>query len=359
MESILEAHNIRVERGGVQVLKVDHFSVQAGEVLAVIGPNGAGKSTLIMVLSQLLQPQQGNLFFKGKQLDWKNTLAYRRRIGMVLQDALLLDTTVYNNIATGLRFRGIDMQEIEKRVSYWMGQFEISELRNRRSRHLSGGESQRVSLARAMALEPDILFLDEPFSALDSPTRMRLLSDFQILLSKTKVTSIFITHDLDEALLLGNRVAVMLGGEIRQMDTPQKVFSAPTDPEIAQFVGVETVIPGRVVDVENGLVRVSSNGCQFDAVGEAKVGQEVLLCLRPEDVTLWTLEKAPYSSARNQVEGVVSRVTPQGALTRVVMDCGFPLVALITRASAMEMKIEMGKNIIASFKASAVHLIGK
>lgn len=359
MAVILEAQNIQVDRRGVNVLKVNHLSIQAGEVLAVIGPNGAGKSTLIMVLSQLLQPQEGKLIFKGKPLDWKNTLAYRRKIGMVLQDALLLDTTVFNNIATGLRFRGIDKQEIEKRVLYWMGQFGIKELRNRRARHLSGGESQRVSLARAMALEPDILFLDEPFSALDAPTRTRLLSDFQNLLSNTKVTAIFITHDLDEALLLGDRVAVILGGEIRQVDTPENVFAAPTDPEIAQFVGVETVIPGKVIEVENGLVRVLSNGCQFDAVGEVKTGQEVLLCLRPEDVTLWTLDKAPYSSARNQVEGVVSRITPQGPLTRVVMDCGFPLVALITRASAIEMKIQIGKKAIASFKASAVHLIGK
>ncbi|MEN6481478.1 MAG: ABC transporter ATP-binding protein [Anaerolineaceae bacterium] len=359
MTVILEAKNIQVQRGGKTVLKVDHLSVEEGEVLAVIGPNGAGKSTLLMVLSQLLQLQEGQLIFRGKPLDPKKTLAFRRKIGMVLQDPLLLDNSVFDNIATGLRFRGIDKQEIEKRVLHWLAQLDISELRNRRSRQISGGEAQRVSLARALALEPDILFLDEPFSALDTPTRIRLLSDFQSLLSNTTVTTIFVTHDLDEALLLGDRVAVILDGEIRQIDTPEKVFSAPTDPDIARFVGVETVIPGKVMAAEEGMIRVSTNGYQFEAVGEVRVRQEVLLCLRPEDVTLWTSAEAPHSSARNQVEGKISRITPQGPLTRVVVDCGFPLVALVTRTSAMEMKLEVGKKVVASFKASAVHLIGR
>lgn len=359
MTSILEARDLMVRRSGQLVLQIPQFEVKEGETLAVIGPNGAGKSTLIMVLSQLLKPEQGELYFRGKLLSPRYTLEYRRQIGMVLQDPLLLDTTVYENVASGLRFRGVPNSEIKPRVEEWLNHFVVLNLRGRRAHALSGGEAQRVSLARAMAVDPAILFLDEPFSALDSPTRLRLLDDFYRLLSQTRMTTVFITHDMDEALLLGGRVAVIFGHEIRQTGTPQQVFSAPSDPEIARFVGVETIIPGVVQEVHEGLAAVRANGFELSAVGEVSVGQEVLLCLRPEDVTLWQGGRPADHSARNHISGKIVSMTPSGPLERVVVDCGFLLVALITRASARDMELEVGKPIRASFKASAVHLIAR
>jgi molybdopterin-binding protein len=208
-----------------------------------------------------------------------------------------------------------------------------------------------------MALQPELLLLDEPFRALDAPTRTRLQEDLQALLKTMAITTVFITHDLDEALLLGQRVAVLIDGQLRQIGSPEEVFSTPNDEQVAAFVGVETVIPGKIVESSEGRVIIRHAGTLLEAVSDLPQGREVLYCLRPEDVTLWPEGVVPTSSARNRLNGVISAIYPQGALMRVVLDCGLPVMALITRSSAREMGLEAGSRVTASFKASAVHLI--
>jgi tungstate transport system ATP-binding protein len=357
MVAILKAENIIIKRNKTMVLSVDQFSIESGEVLAVIGPNGAGKSTLLMALSTLLPVSEGKIFFEEQPFHSKNNLKFRRQIGMVLQDPLLLDTTVSENIGTGMRFRGIKESRIKKEVEIWAENLNISHLLDRKSKQLSGGEAQRVSLARALALKPKILFLDEPFSALDSPTRVKLISDFQRVQHENHVTTLLVTHNLDEALILADRVAIIMAGRIRQVGSPHEVFTSPTDREVAQFVGVETIIPGVVSAYKDGLASVKVNGYTVDVVGEAQIKQSVFVCLRPEDITISKNEMPPVSSARNHVFGKILSMTPQGPLERIAIDCGFPLVALITRTSATEMKLSPGQSIQASFKASTAHLI--
>ncbi len=338
------------------VLEVDHLAVQPGEVLAVIGPNGSGKSTLVLALSQLLRVERGTFLFRGQPLD-RDVLAFRRKIGLVLQDPLLLDTSVYANVATGLRFRGLPEKTIRPVVEEWLAKLGVEKLARRRSRALSGGEAQRVSLARAFALNPDILFLDEPFSSLDTPTRQRLLADFQELVAASGMTTLIVTHDMDEALLLGSRVAVLIGGRVRQDGLPDQVFNSPVDPDVAEFVGVETVLAGKVLRMADGILSIDVHGSELQAVGNLAPGRDVLFCLRPEDVTI-SLELMPYSSsARNHLSGTIQRILPQGPLARIVLDCGFPLIALVTRASVSEMALAEGQQANAAFKASAVHLI--
>lgn len=358
MKPLLEVNDLVVNRRGLAVLSVDHLDIRRGEVLAVIGPNGAGKSTLLLALARLLPIERGQITFDGKPAAETGGLAYRRRIGLVLQEPLLMDTSVFENVAAGLRFRKLPGSEITPRVDEWTSRLGISHLRERPARRLSGGEAQRVSLARAFAIQPDLLMLDEPFSALDAPTRLHLLDDFQSLLAATSITTIFITHDLDEALLLGDRVAVILDGRLRQAGTPQEVFNSPADQEVAAFVGVETVIPGQVTVVHEGQVTVKAAGIDLLAVGGIAPGRSVLLCLRPEDITLWPHDsQVPRSSARNLLKGHIRRVTPQGPLARVVVDCGFTLVALVTRASMQDMPLKEEMQVMVTFKASAIHLI--
>ncbi len=359
MGNILEIKDLLVMRGERTVLEIPSLEVQEGEVLAVIGPNGAGKSTFLLIASKLLQPARGQLSFRGKILDKKDGLSYRRKIGLVLQDPLLIDATVYNNVAAGLRFRRTPKDEVNRRATHWIEALGITHLKNRQARSLSGGEAQRVSLARAFALEPDLLLLDEPFSALDTPTRLRLVEDFQALLAGIDLTTIMVTHSMDEALLLGDRVAVFLDGRLRQIGAPDVVFRAPSDPEVAAFVGVDVIIPGRVLTCVDGLATVAANGYQIEAVGDVKAGRPVYLLLRPEDITVWSGDHVPASSARNRLPGAVTRLIPQGPLVRVGVDCGFPLVSLITRSSAEEMGIAVGQPITVSFKASAVHMIAR
>ncbi|MCJ7622431.1 MAG: energy-coupling factor ABC transporter ATP-binding protein, partial [Anaerolineaceae bacterium] len=169
MRYILEVKDLVVNRGGKIVLELEQLEVVSGEVLAVIGPNGAGKSTLLLSLSQLLKPVRGQFYFQGKQIVHRSAKAFRQHIALVLQEPLLLDATVFENVATGLRFRHLGRIEITKRVELWLERLGISHLRDSSAKMISGGEAQRVSLARALVLNPDILLLDEPFSALDAP----------------------------------------------------------------------------------------------------------------------------------------------------------------------------------------------
>lgn len=356
-KSIVEARQVKCVRGGELVLQIEEFSVREGETVAVIGPNGAGKSTLLLAIANLLEPVSGDLFYRGERSNIQNKLVLRRKIALVLQDPLLINASVFDNVALGLRFRHVAKVEVEKRVNYWLQRLGIAHLHQRRARRLSGGEAQRVSLARALVLEPEILLLDEPFSALDALTRATLLEEFQSLIDEVGISAVFVTHDLDEALFLGDRVAVILDGELRQQGLAEEIFNTPLDVEIAALVGVETVIPGSVLAEQDGHVTVNVGDNPVEAVGDMDAGQSLYVCLRPEDITIWRRDEAQASSARNRLMGNIAKMIIQGPLVKIVVDCGFPLTALITRQSAREMKLDVGTAVVATFKASAVHLI--
>jgi len=274
-----------------------------------------------------------------------------------LQAPLLLNASVIDNVMTGMSFRRMAKKEKIKRADGWLERFDIGHLRDRPARQLSGGESQRVSLARAFVLNPDLVLLDEPFSALDSPTRVKLLDDFQALLADTNMTTVFVTHDMNEALLLSDRVAVILDGQLRQIGPPDDVFAAPADGDVAAFLGVDTTVSGQVVGADSGHVIVTVGDQRVEAVADISTGRSVMVCLRPEDVTLWAGEDLPASSARNRMSGPIIKLRPQGPLVHVVVDCGIQVGSLITRASAREMNLKPGMRVTVTFKASAVHLI--
>lgn len=238
MIPLLELSNVHVQREGQIVLDINSLFVERGDVLAIVGPNGAGKSTLFLVLARLLKANRGQILFEGQPIDSFHELEYRRQIALVLQESLLMDMSVYENAALGLKFRRISKAEIEERVNHWLDRLGIAHLSERPARKLSGGEAQRVSLARAFVLQPALLLLDEPFTSLDAPTRLRLLEDLKSVLIETKMTTIFITHDLQEALKLATHMAVMLDGCIEQSGIPQYVFDSPANDRVANFLGV-------------------------------------------------------------------------------------------------------------------------
>jgi tungstate transport system ATP-binding protein len=226
---LLEVRDLVVMRGGREVLRIDRLAVADRETLAVVGPNGAGKSTLLLALASLVRPARGHLTYRGSPVAPRDELAYRRRIGLVLPDPLLLDTSVFANVAAGLRFRGVSSADTRRRVAAWLGRLGVEHLARRPARQISSGEAQRVSLARALVLEPDLLLLDEPFASVDAATRSRFLDDFEQLVRETRVTCVLVTHDLDEAVRLGDRMAVVVAGRLRQVDTPARVLAAPLD----------------------------------------------------------------------------------------------------------------------------------
>jgi len=355
---ILEGKGLLVARAGFSILDINAISIAEGEVLSLVGPNGAGKTTLLVALCLLTKALRGSVFFRGQKIGEEISVdVYRKKIAMVFQEALLFDTTVFENVASGLKFRKMKKTEIDSLVDENLKRFGISHLRDRSARTLSGGEAQRVSLARAFAVNPDILFLDEPFSALDPPTRESLISDFETILGKSRTTTIFATHDRMEALRLSDRIAVMNNGKIFQIGYPEEVMNHPADEFVASFVGVETILKGNVIDAKDGEIIVNVAGHEIEAIGSELPGAHVILCIRPENVILSDSSSGAHTSTRNILSGIITKTTQLGLYYRIDIDCGFPLVSFITKHSLEHMALCAGKNIEASFKATAIHVL--
>lgn len=359
-EPVLALSGVRLRRSTGFELAVPALDVRRSEVLAVIGPNGSGKSTLLQVLGLLAAPDEGEVRFLGRPVHARRALAERRRLAMVFQRPLLADMTVADNVALGLDFRGVPAAERATRVARWLARLGIGDLARRQARTLSGGEAQRVALARALVLEPEVLLLDEPFAAIDEPTRatLTLIPELGVILRADRLTTVLVTHDRAEALALGDRVAVLIGGRLRQVDDTARVFQAPVSEEVARFVGVETIVAGEVVAANGEVSVVDVGGRRVEVAGRAPLGERVRVCIRPEDVTLARPAgpEAP-TSARNRLAGRVLDVTPAPPYLRVLVDCGFPLVAAVNRRSVEELGLAPGVAVTAAFKASAAHLL--
>lgn len=236
MANLIEIKDLLVRRNGRDALKIESLDIRKGETLAVVGPNGAGKSTLLLALARLIKVAQGEIKLHGKpQKEWSD-LEYRRRFAFVFQDPLLLDMSVRDNIGLGLKFRGAEKHESRKRVLKWAEAMGVEKLLERRAGQLSGGEAQRVSLARAFVLDPELLLMDEPFSAVDPQTRAQLLGDLSSLLAQVHRTTLLVTHNLKEAAQMGDRVAVIVGGTLKQVGSPRQVKANPADESVAAFL---------------------------------------------------------------------------------------------------------------------------
>jgi tungstate transport system ATP-binding protein len=355
--NVLDLEGVRIAYGSTVVAEIERLTVHEGEILVVMGPNGSGKSSLLRVMGLLETPATGRVRFQGRPVARGDLLAARRQMASVFQDPLLVDTTVAANVALGLRFRRLPAPEITSRVRTWLERLEIAHLAQRRARTLSGGEAQRTALARALVLQPALLLLDEPFASLDQPTREALVVELGGILRHHGITTVLVTHDRDEAMTLGDRVAAMMQGRILQIDETARLFRAPVSEAVARVVGVETVVDCTVLAADRGLVTLDAGGQKVEVAAEARPGDPVRLCIRPEDVTLMVPHESRDSSARNGLPGTILRLVSLGTHVRVVVDCGFLLVALVTRRSVEDLGLAEGTSVIASFPATAAHVV--
>lgn len=328
-------------------------------VLILFGPSGSGKTTLLRCLAGLERPEEGIIRFGSDP--WVDVAHHHfvspqvRHLGYMPQDYALFPThTVRGNIEYGLS--ELSQDERRTRVSEVLALLQLQGLEQAKPRQLSGGQQQRVALARAIARRPQLLLLDEPLSALDAPTRGALCSELRSLLTRLKIPTVVVTHDWTEALTLGDHIAVMSEGKILQLGDPQAVFSRPANERVAQIVGVETVIQGQVREFENGIATVQVNGTAITALAVEGVGSSVYVCIRAEDVVLEQTGSG-MTSARNHLPGLVRDMVPQGVMVQVVIDCGFPLTATITRGAVEDLRLRPGASVIAAIKAGAVHLV--
>ena len=327
--------------------------------LILFGPSGSGKTTILRSLAGLEWPEQGSIRFISRT--WLDTnqgirvAPQDREIGYMAQDYALFPTySVAGNIGYGLGH--LTSGARHRRIAEVVDLLQLRGMERIRPRELSGGQQQRVALARAIARRPQLLLLDEPLSALDAPTRALLRGELRAVLKKLALPSIIVTHDWAEVLALGDVVSVVADGKILQTGEPQDVFSRPYNADIATIVGVETVVAGRVSALVQGLATVDVEGVMLTAVAADDRQKEVFVCIRGEDVTL-ERSGAGGTSARNHLPGTVAAIVSLGAMARVTLDCGFPLVATVTRSTIEEFKLAVGEQTFAAVKAGSVHLV--
>jgi molybdate transport system ATP-binding protein len=328
-------------------------------VTVLFGPSGTGKTTILRCLAGLDKPSRGRISWEGTvwfDSEMKVMVSPQSRsVGYLFQDyALFPHLTVAANI--GYALKGTRKEARSTCIQEMLKLFQLDGMADRRPGGLSGGQQQRVALARALARRPALFLLDEPLSALDEPTRIQVRVELRSLLQTLGRPTICVTHDPVEALTLADQVAVMSAGRILQVGSPDEVFSRPTSTEVANIVGVETVLPGKLIERKDDLVALNVSGVRLWAVDRSAEGQDFYVSIRAEDVLLG-MHPAPVSSARNHLAGIVLEVRPTGAVSKVIVDCGFHLTALVTRQAAQDLALSPGNRVSAMVKASAIHLI--
>jgi molybdate transport system ATP-binding protein len=331
-------------------------------VSVMFGPSGCGKTTTLRCLAGLDRPESGSIHHEGEvwfdAAHGKQLRPQERGVGFLFQEyALFPHLTVSRNIAYGLQTVPVGARNA--RVAALLAMFRIEGLGDRYPRQLSGGQQQRVALARTVAVRPRLLLLDEPLSALDGRTRDEIRPELRRLLATLGIPVLLVTHDRVEAMALGDHVIVLDQGKILQQGPIAEVFGRPADLATASIVGVETVVVGKIVTVENGLATVAVGSVLLTAVAPSEPTAQVSVCIRGEDVVLQTSGASESISPRNRLDAAVLGWQLEGPLVRVQLDCGFPMTALVTRPAWEELGLREGDRVLALIKAPAIHLIAR
>lgn len=350
---MIEIDNLKLSFPGRLDLFIDNLSLEEGRISAVIGPNGAGKTTLLNILALFQKPDCGSIQIWGEDiLKIRDKLNFRRKISFVFSQPYLFNETVYDNITLPLGLRGMrDTQAADEMLDL----FKISRLKMHPAVSLSQGEKHRVCLARAFVTRPGLVLLDEPFLSLDARFKESLINDLRKIIRLNKITAIFVTQDHSEALALSDTIAVMINGRILQVSCPEDIFTRPALREVADFVGVETIIEGSIFKKEDNLCFIKVRDKILEAVSAYNEGDDVFVCVRPEDVTV--SKHIDPNSARNHFKAVIINIEPWRLEYKVSLDCGFDLAASVTAQSVKSLGLSSGGEVIVSFKATAVHLI--
>ncbi|MBY0121124.1 ABC transporter ATP-binding protein [Bacillus sp. S/N-304-OC-R1] len=287
----VDIQGVSMSYGKNTILNQIDLQIKQGELLTLLGPSGCGKSTTLNIIAGFLHPDQGELLIKGKKMN--NVPSYKRDLGMVFQAySLFPHMTVYENLAFGLKLRKIDKQVIAQKIEKALALVKMTGLEQRYPRELSGGQRQRVAIARALVVEPTLLLLDEPLSNLDAKLRVELRAEIKRMQKDVGVTTVFVTHDQDEALSMSDRIVVMNAGKIEQIGTPTEIYQNPASEFVFQFIGSSNCLEGTVTSIENEEFHIRINekwNIQLpkdSIIGNAQIGvnDEVKLYIRPEQI---------------------------------------------------------------------------
>jgi putative spermidine/putrescine transport system ATP-binding protein len=348
--AFLQLTGIEKRFPGSPTAAVEDFNLSAekGEFVSFLGPSGCGKTTTLRMIAGFEQPTSGTIAIDGS--DVTNRPPNQRHVGMVFQSyALFPNMTVADNIGFGLKVRKRPSDQIKKRVGELLELINLPDKGGRFPYQLSGGQQQRVALARALAFEPTVLLLDEPLSALDAKIRVALRHEIRSIQRQLGITTVYVTHDQEEALSLSDRVVVMSEGRIEQIGRPFEIYNFPATPFVASFVGTLNVLPATIVDAGRGDLTIAGQAVHLDRTFEGATGHDVKIALRPEMAKL-----GATAGGANRLRGQVSDVTFLGSIVRVRIRVGGdsgPVVSLDEFNEPTLVLPEPGSTIDMSFPA--------
>ncbi len=347
---MIELKSLCIDLGGFHLRDLT-LNIRDGEYFIVLGPTGSGKTVLLETIAGLHSVKSGMILLNG--LEVTKTEPEKRGIGIVYQDYVLFPhLSVIKNIAFGLRQRGRSRKEAEAEAGWTIELLGLSSLLKRKIDTLSGGEKQKVALARALAIKPKVLLLDEPLSALDPETREKVQQELREIRNKLNQTIIHVTHDFEEAVSLGERIAVLGNGCIMQVGTGEEIFCQPKSEFVARFAMTRNIFAGEVLDGDDEGAIVDIGGTSIQAVTSLRGHRHA--SVRPEDILIST---QPFiSSARNSFMGTITDVVSKGSTVCLTVNVPPDFVCLITRRSFEEMELRRGSKVYVTFKASAVNV---
>jgi tungstate transport system ATP-binding protein len=345
-------HNVQVHRGSRKnVLDILEFSVNKGELIAIVGSNGAGKTTLLQVIN-LLCPYEGKYTLFGKDSRVSDQTLLRRRLAMVFQEPLFLHDTVLSNVAFGLKLRGMNLAERKKKANAALADFRCEHLAMRSAYMLSGGEAQRVSIARAMALDPELLLLDEPFSAQDVAVRQELLESIRQMALCKGITVLLVSHNFSDVLRFANRVIFISQGKIVQDAAPEFILRRPSSIEVAKVLGMDNIIPCRItskdtIELINGIVFPCPQGLY-----------SVTACCLPGDTLYLWHDSLDANASWIKFQGIIERILPGIGNYQMFVKAGNQMFNLrIARDAALTYQNSQGTKVTIAFDSKEAHFV--
>jgi ABC-type Fe3+/spermidine/putrescine transport system ATPase subunit len=339
------------------------LQVQPKEIVCLLGPNGCGKTTLLNILSGLVKPDQGTITIDGTIIERNvgtkkiHVPPSERSIGYVFQTiSLFPNMRIEDNIAFGLKAQHLPKQEIKKRTAELLAFVDLTEYTRHYPNELSGGQKQRAALARSLATEPKVLLLDEPVSAIDPQLRESFRLELKNYLRKLEITVIYVTHNLSEASIMADRIAVMGNGHIEQIGTSSEIFDKPNSSYVAKFIGVNN-FKGKATGTHGGFLEIEVNGVHLLGTGGLDLsGKDIVGTIKPEDVTLQinTVDLKP-SSQPNNVQGTIIEMTQMRSTAQVTVDIGFTLKVRLPLTTIKASGLSIGDAVVACFSPERVN----